>query len=655
MSQETPEHYPDMYYIFVENSVHGLAIVQDSKFVFVNQTIADMLGYSKEELLQQTTLSDIIHPDDIRQLSNTTETNKYEVRTVHKNGNIVWLEWITTQTSLQDQPAIKVTAIDISERKNTETNLSQSDIATKRFEDQLKILHEVSIELSKVENTRELFRQTVILGRGRLGFDRLGVFLMDADTNMMYGTFGTDDAGQIRDEYYFSSEISHNSMIIDALNNKDRTSVLQQVPLYDDGKVVGHGWNAMALLWDGANVIGWIAADNFLNQEPLYENQIQLLGLFGSTVGHLIKQKQTEEKLIYSEERFSKAFHANPSGISISTVEGKYVDVNDKWVEIFGYSHDEAIGRTGVELNVIESQETREHLVEQLMENGFLKDVELIGQTKTGNTIYTRASVEIVELNKQPYFLTMIEDITTRKEAEAQRLDLAVERERFTLLNEFIGNISHDLKTPLAAINFSLYLVENLTDPQQQKVEIDSIKKQVKILEKFIRDVLTISQLDHTPLPTFKLVNLSRIIKDIEKSLQSTIAKKNLTTELKLDPDMKPILSDEDSMYRVFSNLFENAVNYTPENGSIAIIAQNGIVEFQDTGMGIPQKDLPHIFERFYRSEQARSIEKGGTGLGLAIVKKILDIHGGHIEVESVLGQGSKFRIVLPQVPKLIH
>ena len=138
MSQETPEHYPDMYYIFVENSVHGLAIVQDSKFVFVNQTIADMLGYSKEELLQQTTLSDIIHPDDIRQLSNTTETNKYEVRTVHKNGNIVWLEWITTQTSLQDQPAIKVTAIDISERKNTETNLSQSDIATKRFEDQLK-------------------------------------------------------------------------------------------------------------------------------------------------------------------------------------------------------------------------------------------------------------------------------------------------------------------------------------------------------------------------------------------------------------------------------------------------------------------------------------------------------------------------------------
>ena len=105
-------------------------------------------------------------------------------------------------------------------------------------------------------------------------------------------------------------------------------------------------------------------------------------------------------------------------------------------------------------------------------------------------------------------------------------------------------------------------------------------------------------------------------------------------------------------MQRIVMNLLENAIKYTPADGTVAVsaAAQNGEIriDFQDTGVGISESDLPHIFERFYRVDKGRSRQSGGTGLGLAIVKHIINRHRGRLKVESELGQGSQFTVVLP-------
>jgi signal transduction histidine kinase len=243
-------------------------------------------------------------------------------------------------------------------------------------------------------------------------------------------------------------------------------------------------------------------------------------------------------------------------------------------------------------------------------------------------------------------------DITERRQAEQQRLELALQKERINVLTEFIGNMSHDLKTPLSVIKTSLYLLEHLDDPSRQTSKIQVIKEQTLRLEKLIQDVITMSRLDHGTKPTFEPVDLNAIIQDVEAKLRPTAERKRLAISLNLGDNLPPILADENEIWRLIANLHENALHYTPESGSVAVNThlENGLVvaEFCDTGIGIGEEDMPYIFDRFYRADPARSLERGGTGLGLAIVKRIVELHRGNIDVESTPGEGSVFRITLP-------
>ena len=215
--------------------------------------------------------------------------------------------------------------------------------------------------------------------------------------------------------------------------------------------------------------------------------------------------------------------------------------------------------------------------------------------------------------------------------------------------------MSHDLKTPLSVIKTSLYLLEHLQDPERQKEKIEVIKEQTLLLEKLIQDVLTMSRLDHGAEPTFGPVDLIAVIYDAKAKILPAAERKHQTIHLELDTDITCVLGSEDELWRMMMNLMENAVNYTPENGQITVRAflQDGTahIEIADTGIGISEKDLPRIFERFYRADPARQVEYGGTGLGLAIVNKIVEMHGGKISVESELEKGTTFQVTLMLCP----
>ena len=245
-------------------------------------------------------------------------------------------------------------------------------------------------------------------------------------------------------------------------------------------------------------------------------------------------------------------------------------------------------------------------------------------------------------------------DVTERRQAEVQTLELALANERVEFLTEFLGNMSHDLKTPLTIINTSLYLLDKLQDPANQQSQLKKINEQTQLLEKYIQDILTISRLDHTQrlvLDSMTAVNLNDVIHKVESELRPSAEKKNLKTMLNLEINLPTVPGDADELYRALINLVENAFNYTPEGGTVSIdtFTQNHqiVAKVSDTGSGISQAELPYIFDRFYRGEQAKAFVKSGSGLGLAIVKRVIDLHHGTILVESIPAKGTSIELRL--------
>lgn len=245
-------------------------------------------------------------------------------------------------------------------------------------------------------------------------------------------------------------------------------------------------------------------------------------------------------------------------------------------------------------------------------------------------------------------------DITSRKQAEQHKADLDAEKERMQLLAEFVENASHDLKTPLATINTSLYILRKTSDIEKREMHLTTIEKQVRRLTKIVEGLLLLSRLDRGYLFSFKQVDINRLLHNLVIKSDNLIRAKELTIHLDYERDLPIVLADERELDRVFSNLLLNAVQHTLAGGTITLQTEydesSVLVTVKDTGFGIPPEELPNIFNRFYRTERARPSDTGTAGLGLAIAKKIVEAHGGKIEAQSVVGKGTTFTVTLPAV-----
>jgi PAS domain S-box-containing protein len=269
-------------------------------------------------------------------------------------------------------------------------------------------------------------------------------------------------------------------------------------------------------------------------------------------------------------------------------------------------------------------------------------------------TVIDRAYVLYHPAGQPLRIIGAMSDITERKRAEADHLELALSRERAELLKEFVNTVSHDLKTPLTIIKTSLYLLEKSDEPERRKSRMDIIKEQIEHLSLLIQDILTISRLDTFPDLVLQAIEIDVLLSPLQAQFQDVVKERRLTLKLDLAPNLRQIWGSAPDLQRVFVNLVENALHYTLSDGVVTVHtfeASGSVgVEVCDSGIGIGEADLPHIFEPFYRSSQARTVNSRGTGLGLAIVKKIVEQHHGKIDVNSVIGQGTTFRVLLPIV-----
>jgi PAS domain S-box-containing protein len=186
-------------------------------------------------------------------------------------------------------------AIESRDRQVAEAALRHSEETALEFQNKLRKVHDVTLQLSQEATLTDIYRRAVELGRSELGFDRMGLFLIDEAHSLARGTFGTDDSGQLRDEHLYSSPLVDNPNVMVVVRSKERAALSLNKPLRDIGEVVGKGWSAIAVLWNGSEGIGWLVIDNLLSQQPPRPYELDLLTVYGTALGSLITQCQAEE------------------------------------------------------------------------------------------------------------------------------------------------------------------------------------------------------------------------------------------------------------------------------------------------------------------------------------------------------------------------
>ncbi len=220
------------------------------------------------------------------------------------------------------------------------------------------------------------------------------------------------------------------------------------------------------------------------------------------------------------------------------------------------------------------------------------------------------------------------------------------------LRRDMTADIAHELRTPLAVMRGNLEAMLDGVYPLDAE-HIQPVLNQVHLLTRLVEDLRTLALAEAGQLPlTKRPTDLKQLIDATLSSFQANAAAQHVTLTTNTRDQLPVIEIDPDRVQQTIGILIANALRHTPADGSIAITLRrdnsHAIIEVADSGAGIPPKDLPHVFERFYRADKSRSRESGGSGLGLAIAKSIVQAHGGSIGATSELGQGTTMRFTLP-------
>jgi two-component system phosphate regulon sensor histidine kinase PhoR len=291
----------------------------------------------------------------------------------------------------------------------------------------------------------------------------------------------------------------------------------------------------------------------------------------------------------------------------------------------------------------------------------------------------------VLEIIRHPGFARLIEATLREGEPQSAQIELAVPDRRTLLLasspltlggqhgavvatrdttdltrvadmrKDFVANVSHELKTPLAAIRgFAETLRDGaLDEPAVARRFTERIVSQCRRLQELLDDLLTLSRLEGVaPALEREPVALAAVVHRAVELIAAAAREKKVSIEVEAEEPLPPVLGDPDGLERLVLNLLDNAIKYNRPEGRVTVRLSRtdgeALLEVIDTGIGIPPESIPRLFERFYRVDKGRAREEGGTGLGLAIVKHVAQTHGGQVDVESRAGQGSTFRVRLP-------
>jgi len=385
---------------------------------------------------------------------------------------------------------------------------------------------------------------------------------------------------------------------------------------------------------------------NYEARVPVYNNDE--VGQLGQAINRMADSLHLQmDRIRENEQRLAGVLENMVSGLMMIDREERIVLLNRSAEDILGFSAVELLGKKYSEAK------------QQFEFTKLIEEIFQIREPIREEVMFYYPAERILEINLNPMgheeeewsgVLIVLHDITAMRRLERMR-------------SEFVANVSHELKTPIAAVKgfAETLLAGALNDKETAKSFLQIIFDESERLNRLIGDILELSKIESKRIPMiFSPVHLSDFIAKSFSMLQTEADKKHIELSMQVPGDLY-LEADEDRLRQILINLLSNGINYTQEGGKVKVrvepVDQGRDSDYErlriivsDTGIGIPRKDLPRIFERFYRVDKARSRSSGGTGLGLSIVKHLVELHKGTIRVDSEVGSGTKFTIELPVI-----
>jgi|GEM_PF-586925 len=364
-----------------------------------------------------------------------------------------------------------------------------------------------------------------------------------------------------------------------------------------------------------------------------------------------------------SEQKFATAFESNAAGMAITHFySGMYLDVNNSFIEIFGYSREEVLGNTGSDLNIFVEPGIRNSITDQLEQGIPVRKLEIDLRSKNGDIKTTLVSCDTIFIGKEKCMLAVIVDISERKKAEQELQKARVEADKANQAkSDFLSRMSHELRTPMNSIlGFAQLLEIGDLNPKQLK-GVHHIMHSGKHLLELINEVLDISRIESGRLSlSVEPVHVTQLVKEVMDIVQPMAAGRNIKLSIGQCDENMFAKADRQRLKQILINLVNNAIKYNRENGSVSVSCQCSPdrndekqlrISISDTGVGLTTEQIPKLFIPFERVG-AEKTSTEGTGLGLAVVKKLVEIMNGEIGVDSVPGEGSTFWIEMPQTER---
>ena len=372
------------------------------------------------------------------------------------------------------------------------------------------------------------------------------------------------------------------------------------------------------------------------------------------TIHDLTAQRSMEKALAEAQNLFYGAFHLGPTALSISHLaDGTFVDVNEQFLRLSGFKREELIEQQASDLNLWHEPEAREAIRQELEEEETLREIEVVLRRKSGEVRTVLASFQRFEAVGGPYVLTNAIDISERKRTEEALRKAKEEAEEVAQLRtSLITNITHEFRTPLTVIlGFTSMLQKSVRVEYRRFVRL--IERSGRRLLLLLDSVLDLAQLEAGTLEVERVrTNLTDLVQGVVRTMQPLAEEKGLEFILTVPPEPVYASLDYQVFQRVLSNLMDNAIKFT-EKGHVALTieAQEDTLSLHtsDTGIGISDAFLPHIFDEFAQESTGLERTHQGTGLGLSVSKRLIELIGGTIHVESRKEQGSVFTVTFPR------
>jgi PAS domain S-box-containing protein len=649
MSTAKPEHpslsaslreHDAMLGGLIQNNPLAIVVIDaDQRVQLINPAFEALFGYAEAEITGQK-IQPLLVPGDYVQESNRIsrsglagETARAMTRRRRKDGSLVDVEvTFVPFTSLKNRPAGAYAIYrDLSEQRRTERHLRA----------QYAVI-EALANSSTIEGAAEwVLRAVAEAVHWQVG----AMWLIDKTSDQMrcidfWCHPGIDAAAfeqQTRSSEFKRGvgpgrtwEMNKPTWIVDVTKEPKfsrQTTALAaglhaafSFPMVLDGEVVG--------------VVEFFTLSVLEPDEPM----LKMFDALGQQLGEFVGRTRAQEQL----ERF---FTMSGDLLCIATFDGYFTRVNASWHRVLGYTSTELMAQPFIDLVHFEDRESTANAVAELVNGKQIALFENRYRRKDGT--YRWFSWTATPKLDERLIYAVAHDTTDRKLLEQQT------QETLKMRNDFVSFVTHQLRTPLSGIKWMLELAKETEDRDEKASYVEDARESADRLIGLVNDLLDASRLESGKLQvTLEPVRLRQLTYDVLADVATLVRERQHELDIQCEPDIPISMLDTQLLRQVILNLLSNAIKYTPAGGRIEIrIRRDGPAlhwSIKDSGIGISPESQQRLFEKFFRADNAHTVDTEGTGLGLYLVRLIVERLGGTITCESEVGRGTLFHFTLP-------